>query len=104
MMHDGFACAILFDAINIHLRGADHEIHMIEADVAARGDKLLVGQLFAADEGEAVGASDGDMAGGVFVEERVVEYMSAFGNRRTRRDERHFAEPRRTFVGVNQFL
>ena len=86
------------------MRGADHEVHMVEADVAPSGDELLVGQFLASDEGEAVGASDGDVAGGVLVEERVVEEVSALGDGRTGRDEGDLAEMLRAFVCVDQPL
>ena len=33
--HDGFACAVLRDAIDIHFGGADHEIDVDETLVAA---------------------------------------------------------------------
>lgn len=77
---------------------------MVEADVASSGDKFFVGQLSPTRESEAVGASDGDVTRSVLVEERVVEKMPAFADGRGCVDQRHFAEPRRAFVGVHQFL
>src|SRR5258706_7296966 len=78
--HHGFKGTVLFDAINIHLRRADHEIHVVEADVASSRDKFFIGQFFTSDEREAVRASNGDVTGSVLVEEGVVEKMSALGN------------------------
>src|SRR5690606_25365808 len=71
---------------------------------ASSGGEFLVVQLSSTRKGEAVGASDGDVTGGVLVEERVVEKMSAFADGGGGRDERHFAEVVGTFVGFQQFL
>ena len=90
--HDGFTCAIFPDAVDVHLRGADHEVNMGEAGVPASGIELFICQLFAAGECEAIGAPDRDMTGGILIEERVVEEMSASGNGGAGRDQRHFAQ------------
>ncbi len=40
--HDGFARAIFSDAVDVHLWGADHEVHVGEAGVPARGVELFI--------------------------------------------------------------
>src|SRR5688572_8067087 len=97
-------CAVLRDAVDVHLRGADHEIHMVEADVSAALDEFLVGEFLASREGKAVGATDGDMAGCVLVKERIVKEVSALRDGGAGRDEGHFPKPMRTFVCVHQLL
>ena len=66
--HHRLVCAVLGYAVNIHLWRADHEVHMVETDVPAGGDKFLVVQFLSTRKGEAVGASNGDVAGCVLVE------------------------------------
>ena len=79
--HDGLARAIFLDAIDVHLRGADHKIHMGDARVAARGVELFIGQFLAAGQSEAIGAPDRNVTGGILIEERVVKEMTASRNR-----------------------
>ncbi len=66
--------------------------------------KFFVGQFLAAGQREAIGASDGDVTRSVFIEERIVEKMSALGDGRTGGHERNFAEMRRAFIGFDQLL
>ena len=47
LTHDGFACAIFFDSVNIHLGRTDHKVCMIQADVSSNSHKLFIVQLFA---------------------------------------------------------
>src|SRR5690606_19823116 len=70
----------------------------------ASGDELFVVQLRSTYEREAIGASTGDVTGSILVIQRVIEEMSAFADGRGSRDECHFAETLRAFVGFDQFL
>jgi hypothetical protein len=74
---------------------------MVKADVAPSGDKFVVVQLCSSGEGEAIGASDGDMAGGVFVEEGIVEELSAFADGGGGWYEGNLAEAMRAFVSIH---
>ena len=42
LAHHGLSCAIFTDAINVHLRGADHKVNMGETGVPACGIELLI--------------------------------------------------------------
>src|SRR5687768_4199085 len=96
--------AIFIDAIDIHLRGADHKIDVIQADVTARSNKFFVVQLFTANQCETVCAPNGNMAGGILIEKCVVEEVPAPGNGGAGWDERNFTETSRPIIGVNQFF
>ena len=92
LTHDRLVFAVFGDAVNVHLRRADHEVDMVEAHVASSGDKFVVVQLSSSGEGEAVRTSNGDVTGGVLVEERVVEERSAFADGGGSRDKGDFTE------------
>src|SRR5215212_200031 len=87
LAHHRLRCSISGASVDVHLRGADHKVHVVEAGVASGGVELFIAQFLATCQGEAIGASDGDMAGGVLIVERVVEEMPALGNWRTGRDQ-----------------
>ena len=80
LTHDWLTCAVFRDTVYVHLQGADHEVYVVEGDVASSGVELFIVEFFASSEGEAIGASDGDVTGGVLVEERIVEEMATFGD------------------------
>ena len=69
----------------------------------ARRDLVLAHRLTAVDGG-GIAAPHGDMTGGVFVKERVVEQNPAFRDRRGVRHQCHFAQPRSPIVAANLFL
>ena len=62
----------------------------------------LVGHGVGAGERELVRRPQRDVAGGVLVEERVVEQTARLRDRRAVRDQRDLAEPSRRGVGVDQ--
>ena len=104
LTHDRFAPAIFLDAVNVHLRGADHKVHVVQADIPAALRELFIAQFFTARECEAIGTSDGDVAGGILVKERVVEEMSALCDGGAGRYKRHFTETVRALICIHQFL
>ena len=57
--------------VNIHLTGPDHEVDMHHADVATARLEVCVRQVFRAFEREFVGPSQGQVAGGILVDQRV---------------------------------
>src|SRR6266498_2651328 len=61
LLHDRFARAIFFDAINLHLWGSNHKVHVSDADVSPRGFEFFIVQFFSAGKREAIGASDRDV-------------------------------------------
>ena len=68
LAEDRLAVPIFGNAINVQLRRTDHEVHMVEADVASSGHKFLVVEFFASRKREPVGTSNGNMTGRVFIE------------------------------------
>ena len=81
--HNRFGTAICLDPVNVHFSGADHKIDMSQAEVATSGLEFVITQAFAVSERKPVGASKGQVAGGVFINQRIVEQVSASGDRRT---------------------
>ncbi len=95
---------VLGDPVDVHLRGADHEIHMVEAGIAAGRVELLLGQLLAAGQGEAIGAPNGDMTGGILIKQCVVEEVPAPGDGRAGGHKGNLAKPAGAFIRIDQFL
>lgn len=89
------APAVRVDAIDIDLAGADHPVDMDQALVAALRRDLLRRQVRTIDETFRIALPQRDMAGGVLVEERVVEQDAALRDRRRGMRQRDFAEPAR---------
>lgn len=93
-----------FDSVNIQLIRADHEIGVDEGLVSAARREFLVGHVFAADDRVAVRISDGDVTGGILVEQCVVKQDLALADGRTVRHEGALTEPRRVLVCLDQFF
>src|SRR5215207_7935261 len=102
--HEGLARTVFLDAVDVHLRRANHKIHVVDAGVAARRVELFIGQLFAARQREAIGAPNGDMTGCILVKKRVVEEMSPPGDGGAGGDEGNFAQVGGAFIRIDQLL
>src|SRR5207244_2711394 len=100
--HDRFDGAVARHAVDVEIAGANHEIDVYHAPVAAGTLELFVRHRLAVGEREFVGRPEGDVTGGVFIEERVVKEESGLRDRRAMRNERQFTQPRRAFVGVDE--
>ena len=87
---DGHALAGGGDAVDLELRRADHEVDVRAARVHARSVRLFD------EEREAV--AERDVAGGVLVEQRVVEDGAERPDPPLAVDERELAEPERAVV------
>src|SRR5271170_3908683 len=79
------------NAIDIQLVRPDHPVHMDEAVISPLGRKLLLRQLVAMDQARTVRLPQRNMAGSIFIEERVEEEQSAGSNRRRMRHQRNLA-------------
>ena len=77
---------------------------MNEAGIAALGADLFRRQLGVVDEAAGVALAERDVAGGVLIEQGVVEQDAARRDRRRMRHQRHFAEPARALVGVEHLV
>ena len=75
------AGAIGKHAIDVEAAIADHEVDVNHAAIAAGGGERLVGHRFAALHREAVGGAERDVAGGVLIEQRVVEETTGLRDR-----------------------
>ena len=72
--------AILAEPVDVQLIGANHEVHMHDAFVAAGCRELLGAHAFTVLKREAIGAADGNVAGGILVEQGVVEQQPGLGD------------------------
>ena len=99
-----YTASVGVNAVDVCLSRTDHPVDMNEALVAALRRDLLRGQLVTTDEAFRVALAERDMGSSVLVEQGVEEQQSAFGDRRGMRHQRHFAETRRAFVGVEHLL
>ncbi len=72
--------------------------------VGTTRDEVVLRGGLAVDEALVVGLTDCDVAGGILVEERVVEKHATLGNARRMRHQSHFAQTPRAFVGIEQVL
>ena len=83
------------DADNRHIRRSDHEVDVICAAVSALGVELVLGELLAVLHSVGIVLAECQMAGRVFVEERIVEE-----NLLVRRES---ARPRQDSLSPHQF-
>ena len=83
--------AVAGDPVDVDLVRADHEVHVDRALV----DALAVGLVL---DREGVGVAERDVAGGVLVDERVVEDRLERPDPALLVDERELAQPRRAVV------
>src|SRR6516165_11379903 len=77
----GHASAVSIEPVDIDLVGTDHPVDVDETRIAALGGDLLRRQLRSVDEAFRIALAERDVAGGVFVEQRVEEQQAAFRNR-----------------------
>ena len=77
LAHHRHAAAVGVDAVDVDLARADHPVDVDQALVAALRRDLLRRQLGAVDEAFRVALAERDVAGGVLVEQRVVEQDAA---------------------------
>jgi len=77
---------------------------MDERGIAAAARDLILRELGAADEAIGMALPERDVAGGIFVEERVVEQESRLADRRGVRHERDLTDPAGALVGVEQLV
>ena len=85
--HQGLGGAVLCDAVHVHLAGADHPVHVDKAGVCPLCGEGVVVHALAVDEAGCVSLAESDMAGGVFVEQRVPEEDSTLRYRRGVRNQ-----------------
>ena len=99
--HDWFAGTIALNAFDIQAAGADHEIGVDQAFVPALCSELFIRHLFTADDRFAIGISQCNVAGCIFIEKAVIEQNAALANGRAVGDECYLAEPTRVFIHFN---
>ena len=75
----GTLAAVGLDAVDVDLVRADHPVDMDQALVAALRRDLVRRQLVAVDEAVGIALAERDVAGGILVEQRVVEQDAATG-------------------------
>lgn len=100
--HDGFWRAVLLEPVHVHLTRADHKVNVDRAVVAAGCSELIVGHPFPALQAESVRPAQRDMTGRVFVKEHILKEQPGARDGRTARHQRHFSQPTRTFVALDQ--
>src|SRR5215208_2055117 len=101
--HDRFTGPICTNPIDVHFPRADHEVIMREAEIAAICLELVFCHSAPAIHREAVRSPDGNMRGGVFIKQGVIEQVTSPTDRRAVGDEGHFANASCTFIGLDQF-
>src|SRR5690606_36009027 len=104
LAEDGDAGAVRLGAVDVDRVGADDPGGVDEALVAAPGGDLVRAQRAAALEALGVALAERDVAGGVLVEEGVVEEEPALRDGRGMRHQRHLAEAPCALVGVEHLI
>ena len=102
--HEGLGLAGGVEAVYVHGGGADHPVDVDEGGVGAELGEVGFGLMFAVDEAGGVGLAEGDVGGGVFVEEGVPEEQAGLGDGGRVGDEGDFAEAGGAFVRRDEAL
>ena len=95
------ALSVCFDAVDIQVFGADHEIDVRGAFVDASLKQLLGAHLQASFVAVGETLAERKMAAGVFVEERAVEKHAGIANGAVEGDESYFAQAAGVLVGLH---
>ena len=80
MAEHGDHIAVFADGVDVHILGADHKILVDHGVIDAQGAALGQGLVLKVVNGVGKAHAQGQMAGGVFVEQRVVEQQSGLAD------------------------
>ena len=102
--HEGFGRAVGGETVDVHGGPTDHPVYVDEAVIGSQAGELFFGHLVSSDEAGGVSLSEGDVAGGIFVEESVPEEDTGLRDGGVVRDESDFAELACAFVGGDELV
>ena len=97
-----FTAAVGEDAVDIHIRGTDHKVHMYEAVIQSFLLQFFLAHRLAAFEAKRVSFADGEMVGGILIEQGVIENQSLSAKSATMGHQRDFTETTGAFIGLDQ--